>query len=275
MKHGDCEGPLGIPMLSESAKEVESVIKNLNSDCKEMIENGPCRFVSSNPSEMVIEPRMRKSKDAEPRTEISLVTSEAVDRDSEIILAGGADWRQYTKNPVVVFGHDYSLPPVGRALWINRNEKGSSGWVAKSKYAERPDGFQGEWFPDTVWYLIEAGMLPAKSIGFIPMNMREPKEKEILNDPKFAKAKRVVDKWVALEYSVVTIPSNPDALVQSIGKAQQKGLTISDAVLRSFEAQGVIIPRAVEVRATPIIEPRVRTRGDVRRSLMGELSKRL
>ncbi|MEK4222375.1 hypothetical protein N1I86_10340 [Bacillus sp. FSL W8-0116] len=45
-------------------------------------------------------------------------SNEARDRDGDIILASGWELDNYKKNPVFLWAHDYTIPPIGRALSV-------------------------------------------------------------------------------------------------------------------------------------------------------------
>ena len=150
--------------------------------------------------------------DPATRTDVSVVSADAVDRDFEIVDPAGVDLADYRANPVVLFGHD-PLKPVGKALWVKAH---GSQIVAKTHYPERPSKHQGDWLPDTVWSLIAADVLRGKSIGFLPLELRDPTAEE-----KEKGARLVISKSLLCEYSVVSVPSNPAALVEQINKGLQ------------------------------------------------------
>ncbi len=233
--YGDATGPLGLPMESSQARALEDLLKGASAKCRDL---GLMRCT----------PDVVKAPDPDKveRTEISFVTTNSLDRDREVVLAKGGDWKTFMKNPVVQFAHDYSMPPIGKALWVRKDTKGGlEGWAAKTLYAKRPDTHpaQAEWVPDTIWHFVSEGFMPGKSIGFIPLNYRPPEEKEIKANPSWAKARGVIDKWVALEYSVTPVQSNPDALVTEISKMAKKGMSMKEF----YEAAGFVIPDATLV----------------------------
>lgn len=176
------------------------------------------------------------------RADVSLITTDAIDRDFEVIYPKGGDWRQFKRNPVVTFNHQYAELPVGRSMWVKR-ERGekSDGWLAKTQYTGRPDTWPKEapWFPDAVWWFVSSGDLPGKSIGFIPLEYRAPTSDEIKARPELADVRAVIPRWLALEYAVATVQSNPDAIVQQVAKAKTAGVGVPDVLL---EELGLIIP---------------------------------
>lgn len=152
----------------------------------------------------------QKGTDDEERSSTELISTAAVDRDNEILLPKGVQLEHYRKNPQVLFGHDYSQPPIGRSAWVKK-DKASAGLLAKTIYATTV-------FAEEIWGLVKGGFLPARSVGFIPIESHEPDERELARHPEYAGARRIYDKWELLEYSVVPVPSNREALQLAVGK---------------------------------------------------------
>jgi len=225
------EGPGGNVMPEVLARLVEKQLPGLPAECREV----GYRRVAALPGGMDI-------KDGE-RSDISLITNDAVDRDKEVIVPGGGDWKDFRKNPVVTFAHRYDELPVGRALWVKRSPEGN-GWLAKTQYTTKPETWQGDWFPDAVWHMVKSGDLRGKSIGFLPTEMSAPNEKEIADRPELAGVGMMIRRWLALEYAVAPVQSNPDAYVVAVGKAQDAGIRIPEIIL---EEAGIYIPVEVPV----------------------------
>lgn len=127
-------------------------------------------------------------------------SSEDKDRDGDIILSSGWDLTNYKKNPVFLWAHDYSIPPIGRAL---RVEVERDKLVFDVEFPQK--GIHS--LADTVYELYKDGFMNATSVGFIG------KEK---HGDKFIKQE-------LLELSAVPVPSNPMALQQakSLGYIKQ------------------------------------------------------
>lgn len=149
------------------------------------------------------------------RTDVSVISSETVDRDREMVMVSGIEYEQYLKNPVVTWNHNRAIMPVGKCMWIRRQ---GSLMKAKTMYAERPEDMQGEWMPDTVWHMVRNGYLPGKSIGFLPLKGHCPMPDEIAKRPELAQCSWIFDKVQLYEYAVATVQSNPDSVLEAIGK---------------------------------------------------------
>lgn len=241
--YGDADGPFGFPMPSAIAKQVEGIYKALPAEIRDM---GYQRRST---------PQVSLDIKDDERADLSWVTTESIDRDGEVILAKGGDWSQFLQNPVVTFAHRYDQLPVGRSLWVKEHKaKGIKGWMAKTQYTSRPISWEGEWFADAVWHFVHEGDMPGKSIGFIITEAGPPEEKEVRSRPELAGVRTVIRKWLALEYAVAPVQSNPDALVTAVGKARQKGMTIPSVF---YEETGLLIPTGV-----PTFEEYLKGRGE-------------
>lgn len=233
--YGDAEGPFGFPMPSGVAREVERILKTLPADCRDL----GLRRVSSRAVTLEV-------SEGE-RTDVSLVTSDAVDRDREVIMPEGGDWSQFLKNPVVTFAHRYDELPVGRALWVKRQRDGAAnGWLAKTRYTPRPQGWRGQWFPDAVWHFVRSGDMPGKSIGFLPLEISAPGKDEIDARPEFSAVRTVIRRWLALEYAVAPVQSNPEALVVS-AKAPAATTAVRDAATDAANAVNAVAKDEIDL----------------------------
>lgn len=248
---GDCGGPLGFPMMSDVAREVEGVLSEQDDDIRSAFHaeinghmvDGYCRlaFLPESPDYLEL---------GNERTDLSLVMTESVDIDREVVLADGCNWKNFQRNPVVTFGHCTGQLPIGRALWIKRQKSSlpaKNGWTAKTRYHPRPDNWEGPWLPDGVWALIKSNSLPGKSIGFIPIEVRPVEQKDLEKRPDMARARWVIKKCMILEYAVGAIPRNHDSLVQAVGKLRTEGIS---GVEIALESMGLIVP-ATKALDTP------------------------
>lgn len=153
-------------------------------------------------------------KDKDSNTFTAIISNNNLDRDGEVLLPQGADTKEFMHNPVVFFNHDYSLP-VGKAV---RVFKSNGNIKAEVKMAVRPEGFQGEFFPEYLTALINQDVIKGMSVGFQILETRIPSKQDI---KQFGKGvKRVITKWVLMEFSIAPLMSNPKTLI-----TDHKGLT--------------------------------------------------
>lgn len=150
------------------------------------------------------------------RADVSVLTDDSIDYDGESVDYKSFNWDEFRKNPLVAFGHNYDIPPIGRSLW---QKNVANQWKAKTQYAERPSNYpEGkEWFPDTIFDMIKSGFLPGKSIGALS-KVRLPSPEDIAERPFLKNAKRIRFDVKIFEYSVVTKNCNKNALVEAVAK---------------------------------------------------------
>lgn len=133
----------------------------------------------------------------------AMITTEAVDRGGDVVIAEGARIDNYLKNPVVMWAHDYQEPPVAKALSIEVIP--GLGIRSRFQFPQWNTNPQA----DIVRRLWAGGFLNATSIGFIPITS------EFMNanaDPLDWFEPRKYTEWEMLEFSIVPIPANQEAL---------------------------------------------------------------
>lgn len=141
-------------------------------------------------------------------------TSEAKDRDGEIVLMDAWDFTNYVKNPVVLWMHDHKALPIGKTVGIYKDE------VSRVIYFDIyiTDGYD---FAKNVKALVEEGILKATSVGFRVLDWTWD---EKMDAPVFTKTE-------LFEISIVNVPANQEAVAQEDGKAVDD----EDAVTKSAE----------------------------------------
>lgn len=201
---GCTEGPLGFPMLDEDARELDDLLDKQPDGSEWEYRRA---FQSKASTEIV----------TGERADISVITSDVLDRDREVVIPTGVNLGQFRKNPVVTFAHRYDDLPVGRAAWI-RTDRAANTIRAKTLYSTRPVEWQGDWFVDAVWHLVQAGDLRGKSIGFLPLEGRSPTPDDLKARPELADARFIFSKVLLLEYAIAPVQSNQEALVEVVSK---------------------------------------------------------
>lgn len=151
-----------------------------------------------------------------------IVSNSATDRYGESVTMEGIDTQRYMQNPVVLWGHDYNALPLGRTLSLRRE---AGNLVAKVQF----DTDIHE-FADTVYKQILRGTISAASIGGLVKSYGLTKDGKTDHD--------VIAEMEMVEWSVVPIPANPEALVLS------KAFGMEEKVLQKqyidFVAQAMI-----------------------------------
>lgn len=201
MKKKLIEGPLGLRTTDAVAKSLEALLKTLPQECRTL------RRKAALPDHH----ELVKGEKAD----ISMVSVESMDSDKEVVLSEGLDLDTFRKNPIVCWSHDYEQPAIGKAMWIKAVEGGIR---AKTKYAERPKEWQGQWMADAIWSLTQQGIIKGKSIGFLPTKMRPPHQNDFKARPEWKDANAIIENAVLLEYSACNLPVNSQALVEAVAK---------------------------------------------------------
>jgi len=142
-----------------------------------------------------------KAIDPETRSVDFVISTASVDRMGDTIAVDGWKLDTYRKNPVVLWAHDASMLPIGKATNI-RVEDGK----LKARAQFMPREMSG--MSNAVFEMIRGGFLSATSVGFAPV-------KYAFSDA--AERKFGIDfiEQELLEFSVVTIPANAEALIEA------------------------------------------------------------
>jgi len=138
-------------------------------------------------------------------------STEDKDRQGDVIMANGWQLKQYKKNPVFLWSHQYNEPPIGKAINVWAEDGKLKFHI---KFAEK-DEYE---FADTIYRLYKGGYLRASSVGFLPLKsepIEEAKDDEVI----FGQPTRYL-KQELLELSGCPVPANPNALAE----AKAKGL---------------------------------------------------
>ena len=165
-----------------------------------------------------------KEIDSEKREVVGVISTDAIDRDKEILLPKGAQLDNFKKNPVIPWSHNTFDPPIGKALWIKRTK---TALIAKVRFATTDRA-------EEVWQLFKQGFLNAFSVGFKPIKGHSPTPDEIKKTPEWAEANWIFDKWELLEFSPVTVPANPEALAIAV---KSKSITLSDDLQKDLKIE--------------------------------------
>jgi len=160
-----------------------------------------------------------KEIDHDERTLVVTISSRTKDRVGDILDPAGAELDAYRKNPVVLWAHDYRLPPVAKTLWIKVN---GDRVVAKPQFARTA-------VANEIFNLYAEGFLNAWSVGFIPHETEPIVENDRGSERRFV-GYRVV-RWELLEYSAVPVPANPEALTHAL----RDGHISSPVLVKAFE----------------------------------------
>lgn len=124
-----------------------------------------------------------------------VISTSTPDRDNDTIAVAGWKLDNYRRNPVVLWAHDYQSLPLGRAVSVAVD---GDKLVADAEFADHD-------MANAVLKLIDGGFLRATSVGFRPLTST------------YNNARGGTDYTAQelLEFSLVPVPANPEALIQA------------------------------------------------------------
>lgn len=134
-------------------------------------------------------------------------SDETPDRDGDVISVNGWDLKNYSKNPVFLWAHDASIPPVGKANSVT-TENGKL--MFDIEFPEK--GIYP--LADLVYNLYKGGFLNATSVGFIGTEVERREDDAVKDLPEWKRGVKF-NAQELLELSAVPVPSNPSALQQA------------------------------------------------------------
>lgn len=124
-----------------------------------------------------------------------IINTADIDRYETIVDPVGCVADNFLKNPVVLWNHDsWGEPPIGKCIDLQIAPNAITATVEFHAETERSR---------EVVALLANGTLRGVSVGFRVLNREWRSEEQI----------EVYTKWELLEFSVVSIPANPNALI--------------------------------------------------------------
>jgi HK97 family phage prohead protease len=123
----------------------------------------------------------------------------STDRMGDKLDPAGWELGQYRRNPVVLWSHDATSPPIGRCtrVWVQGDRL-----MGDLEFAP-PEIYE---FADTVYKMVRDRWLSAGSVGFQPIEWSWSRDASRPGGIDFRRQE-------LLEFSVCPVPANPGALV--------------------------------------------------------------
>lgn len=148
-----------------------------------------------------------KELDKEDRVFEATITSSTRDRDNEVILAEGVNFKNYIEtNPIVLLGHN-SESIVGKTLKIHKY---------KNQIIAKAQIIKNDVLADKVWNWLKEGVLKGVSIGYQILGNRQPSKKDYEDFGR--EVRNIITKAELLEFSLCAIPCNTEAMVNFVQK---------------------------------------------------------
>ena len=143
-----------------------------------------------------------KEINKENKTLRAVFSTGDVDRHGEVVDQKSWILDDFLQNPVVLFGHDHSQPPVGKIVGLGYNADGNLEGEVKFAADEYP-------FANVIWNLYREGFMKAFSVGFAAGKV------DVID------GQVVLKQNTLFEISTVSVPANAFAL------AKAKGIDVS------------------------------------------------
>jgi hypothetical protein len=174
-----------------------------------------------------------KAEGDDPYLFTATITTDSLDRDREVLIPAGCNTTEFEKGGAIFWNHDYDRPIAGHVR-LKRSDHAIS---ATARFPQREQDFVGDFFPDYARALVAQGVVRGVSVGLLPIEARYPTKHDF--EVYGPNVQRIVSKWKLLEWSLAPVQSNPDAVVEAVGK----GL-----ITRAFahDAFGVDVPEVSE-----------------------------
>lgn len=162
-----------------------------------------------------------ETKDLGERSVQFSISKEVVDRDGDILRAGGVDFSNYMKNAVFLGFHNPHDFPLGKVtkFWVEGDSvKAIVYFPTLEELSSDPENASEKAkLVDFTYHCYKTGMLNAVSVGFIPLEWTE------------TKTGYDITKWELLEFSAVAVPANQDAIAEAV-----KSFGLDESVVKDF-----------------------------------------
>lgn len=165
-----------------------------------------------------------------------VASTDTVDSYGEIVDQSW-DLGRFNANPVILYAHNRSSLPIGRATRCEVVNGQLECTIEFATAAANP-------MAEQIWQLVRSKMLRAVSVGFIPGKMTTEYR------PGFGDVV-VLRENKLREISVVTLPANPDALAKSLGGRSDRQ-TSAPSTLEELKALNLPPELYEEARAAMI-----------------------
>jgi HK97 family phage prohead protease len=184
-----------------------------------------------------------RQADVGSRTKRFVFSDESVDRMGDSIRAAGWQYRDFMRNPVCLWSHNNTAPPIGKVT----NVFVSGGKLIGDIRFATAETYK---FADDVFRLIDAGYISAVSVGFSPIEWEISKSPGRRGGVDFLKQE-------LLEISVVSLPANANALLEGKMLAGRRAAddpvaelgALLGRMIRTERLRRALEPRTPEERA--------------------------
>lgn len=172
-----------------------------------------------NKIEKVFSHSVKQAPGNDPRILRFVASTEDVDRDGDVVEVSGWQLEEWNKNPVILFSHNYSDPPIARGVRAEKDLRNKQ-LVIDARFPTMeelsPSGQPSEYAKrvETIYQMYLLGLMNATSVGFAVLDSEKIEDSANPNMPDWLKGNRI-KKANLMELSCVSVPANPNALIQA------------------------------------------------------------
>lgn len=142
------------------------------------------------------------------REVVACISAACVDRDREVVVPAGCRKKNYA-GMTVFYDHDTTMP-LASCQWVKST---GDKLLAKHRFTDKTE------LGREMFALVQDGVLRSYSIGFQPRERPSgPTGVELAAHPEWKGATNVYRDYELLEYSLVGVPANPEALQIAVAK---------------------------------------------------------
>lgn len=166
-------------------------------------------------------------------------STDARDRQGDVIVQSAWKTNDFMKNPVILWAHNYYETPIGKALEMKMD---GSSMSVKIKFASDIDPFANK-----VEKLVAGGYLRTVSVGFMVYKSEPLTTEDLAERPEMRYGQRLHGDL--LEVSIVPVPANPEALNENaFAEVVSRGWGLKQDEAKSkylpyVDAKGQVNPR--------------------------------
>lgn len=159
------------------------------------------------------------------------ISTDCIDRERDCISLAGWSLDNFRRNPVVLWGHDATKLPIGRAFNVGIVD----GALKASVEFIPADTPEAGGFAEAVYQLAKSGYIAATSVGFRPIKWKFTEDPERGADDWFPGIDFELQELI--ELSVVTVPANPDALIEPAHEVASDMLPVTGEEVTGFNEE--------------------------------------
>ena len=185
------------------------------------------RIKKDSDSALLDAPTSGTSIDESRRCATFVISTPTPDRSEDVVVPTGVILDNYKRNPVVFYDHGFSgiQTPIGKC----EDEQGNLAITVTDEGIEGTCYFSDTLEGNQIFQLVTEGVVRAASINLQPKTYTIRSDDTSTGRPGMA-----IDEWELLEWSVVGIPDNPQAILKILDGGKLAGQPICESIKKSL-----------------------------------------